>query len=58
MTTDPRVGLEVKSRTPLKSVFLLFCYGKNLCKWLVRHGIVGQYDPMFDLKIFVGHCDL
>ena len=21
-------------------------------------GIMSQYDPMFDLKIFVGHCDL
>ena len=28
----PRVGLEVKIKDTLKSVFLLFCYGKNFCR--------------------------
>ena len=26
--------------------------------WTPYVGIMSQYDPMFDLKIFVGHCDL
>ena len=26
--------------------------------WIPYFGIMSQYDPMFDLKIFVGHCDL
>ena len=26
--------------------------------WTPYFGIMSQYDPMFDLKIFVGHCDL
>ena len=25
--------------------------------WMSYFGIMSQYDPMFDLKIFVGHCD-
>ena len=26
--------------------------------WTPYFGIMSQYDPMFDLKINVGHCDL
>ena len=26
--------------------------------WTPYFGIMSQYDPMFDLKIFVAHCDL
>ena len=26
--------------------------------WTSNFGIMSQYDPMFDFKIFVGHCDL
>ena len=26
--------------------------------YLEDFGIMSQYDPMFDLKINVGHCDL
>ena len=36
----PRGGAGGQTRTPLKSVCLLFCYGNNLCRWLVR--LVGQ----------------
>ena len=26
--------------------------------WTLSFGIMSQYDPEFDLKIYVGHCDL
>ena len=26
--------------------------------WIPYYGIMSQYDPMFDHKIFVAHCDL
>ena len=45
MTHDPRVnalgGARAKSRTPLKSDFLLYCYANNLYTW---SGISQPYD--------------
>ena len=39
-------GWGSKSRTPLKSVFILFRYGNNLCRWLVRHGSTLWHWPV------------
>ena len=63
----PRVGLEVKTYDTLKKCFSTFLLWKQLMQivgqtWLnlvtPYFGIMSQYDLMFDLKIFVGHCDL
>ena len=38
------------------SPVILPCISKTI--WCLYFGIMNQYDPRFDLKINVGHCDL
>ena len=54
MGHEVKVSMTYISRS---SDFVLYLEDYLMC---VHHtlGVVNQYDPTFDLKINVGHCDL